>query len=68
VRPCVQVPGTISPGPFQQFNCIMNTVVSLLGATVITFIASAAVGGKFDMVRSPLHISKCYSMPRKSNS
>lgn len=45
-----QVPGTISPGPFQQFNCIINTVVSLLGATVITFIASAFVGGKFDMV------------------
>ncbi len=45
-----QVPGTISPGPFQQFNCIINTVVSLLGATVVTFIASAFVGGKFDMV------------------
>ncbi|CAL8464160.1 g3695 [Coccomyxa elongata] len=44
------VPGTISPGPFQQFNCIINTVVSLLGATVATFIASAFVGGKFDMV------------------
>ena len=51
----VQVPGTISPGPFQQFNCIINTVVSLLGATVITFIASAFVGEKFDMVNfSPL--------------
>lgn len=29
----------------------MNTVVSLLGATVVTFIASAAIEGKFDMVR-----------------
>ncbi len=55
-----QVPGTISPGPFQQFNCIINTVVSLLGATVVTFIASAFVGEKFDMVRhAPLILSTC---------
>ena len=45
------VPGTALPGGFQQFNCIVNTVLSLLGATVVTFIASAAVHNKFDMVR-----------------
>ena len=43
-------PGTLSPGPFQQFNCIINTVLSLLGATVATFIASPALTGKLDMV------------------
>lgn len=58
-----QVPGTISPGPFQQFNCIINTVVSLLGATVITFIASAFVGGKFDMVWR-LHRPICKHTPQ----
>ena len=47
------VPGTALPGGFQQFNCIVNTVLSLLGATVVTFIASAAVHNKFDMVPSP---------------
>ena len=46
------VPGTALPGGFQQFNCIVNTMLSLLGATVVTFIASAAVHNKFDdMVR-----------------
>jgi hypothetical protein len=55
----LQVPGTISPGPFQQFNCIINTAVSLLGATVITFITSAAVGGKFDMVRTCRSSQRC---------
>ena len=49
--PPAGVPGTALPGGFQQFNCIVNTVLSLLGATVVTFIASAAVHNKFDMVR-----------------
>ncbi len=44
-------PGTLSPGPFQQFNCVVNTVVSLLGAAVAAFVASSAYHGKFDMVR-----------------
>jgi ammonium transporter Rh len=46
-------PGTLAPGPFQQFNCVINTVLSLLGATVVTFIASPALTGKLDMVRLP---------------
>ncbi|CAK0782997.1 hypothetical protein CVIRNUC_006192 [Coccomyxa viridis] len=43
-------PGTLAPGPFQQFNCVINTVVSLLGAAVAAFVASSAVHGKLDMV------------------
>lgn len=50
------VPGTALPGGFQQFNCIVNTVLSLLGATVVTFVASAAVHNKFDMARPSLLI------------
>ena len=48
---CAGQPGTLSPGPFQQFNCVVNTVVSLLGAAVAAFVASSAYHGKFDMVR-----------------
>lgn len=47
---CAGQPGTLSPGPFQQFNCVVNTVMSLLGATVAAFVASSAYHGKFDMV------------------
>ncbi len=47
------VPGTAAKAGFQQFNCIVNTVLSLLGATVATFVASAAVYNKFDMARPP---------------
>ena len=43
-------PGTLAPGPFQQFNCVINTVVSLLGAALAAFVASSAVHGKLDMV------------------
>ena len=44
--------GTLAPGPFQQFNCIINTVLSLLGAAVATFVLSPALTGKLDMVRA----------------
>ena len=68
-------PGTLTPGPFQQFNCIINTVLSLLGATVATFILSSALTGKFDMVRaccpminthwgSDTTVKGCVSCPR----
>lgn len=50
---CTGQPGTLSPGPFQQFNCVVNTVVSLLGAALAAFVASSAYHGKFDMVRLP---------------
>jgi ammonium transporter Rh len=33
-----------------QFHCIINTVLSLLGACVATFAASAALEGKLNMV------------------
>ena len=52
-RPHAGVPGTAATAGFQQFNCIVNTVLSLLGATVATFVASAAVYNKFDMARPP---------------
>jgi hypothetical protein len=34
----------------QQFHCVLNTVLSLLGACIVTFMISAAQG-KFNMVR-----------------
>jgi hypothetical protein len=40
-------PGTSSP---QQFHCVVNTVLALLGACVATFAMSAALEGKFNMV------------------
>ena len=51
IRTHAGTPGTLAPGPFQQFNCVINTVVSLLGAAVAAFVASSAVHGKLDMVR-----------------
>lgn len=46
------------PHSHAQFFCVINTVVALLGACVAGFAASAAVHGKFDMVRSDLERSR----------
>jgi hypothetical protein len=35
----------------QRFHCVLNTVLSLLGACIATFIISGAVEGKLNMVR-----------------
>ncbi len=40
----------ICPAACLQVYCIMNTVVALLGACLAAFAASAAVGGRLDMV------------------
>lgn len=39
--------GAVAP----RAMCVLNTALSLLGAVVAAFAASAAVGGKLDMVR-----------------
>ena len=41
----------VLPAPQPQFLCIVNTLLSLLGATIATFAASALVNkGRLDMV------------------
>ncbi len=43
-------PGTIIQDDFQRFYSVTNTILSLLGSTIATFVASAALENRFNMV------------------